>query len=93
MLKKSFQNYKETGIPPVRALVMDYTTDRETYGIDDEYIFCDDLIVAPMTAEQERRMVYLPDGEWVDYWSRNAVKPGWFEVKTENIPVFEKVSN
>lgn len=91
MLKKAFDEYKATGKPPVRALVMDYTGDSETYGIDDEYIFCDNLIVAPMTAEEDSRKVYLPEGNWVDYWTKKPVKSGWFEVETDNIPVYERV--
>lgn len=91
MLKEAFEKYKKTGIAPVRALVSDYTDDKETYEIDDEYIFCDRLIVAPMTEEDnDRRRVYLPEGNWVDYWTKQPVKSGWFEVETENIPVFEK---
>jgi alpha-D-xyloside xylohydrolase len=91
MLKKAFLEYKETGKPPIRALVSDYTSDPETYHIDDQYIFCDRLIAAPMTAEEEERRVYLPAGKWRDYWSKEAVKSGWFTVRTDNIPVFEKV--
>ncbi len=92
MLKAAFEKYKATGIPPVRALVSDYTHDAAVYNIDDEYIFCDKLIVAPMTEEDnDTRMVYLPEGNWVDYWTKQPVSAGWFNVKTENIPVFEKI--
>lgn len=91
MLKKAFDQYKETGKPPVRALVCDYTNDKETYGIDDEYIFCDNLIVAPITEECDKRRVYLPEGKWRDFWSGQTVPSGWFEVTTENIPVYEKI--
>ncbi len=89
MLKKAFEVYQRTGRPPVRALVCDYSDDRETYEIDDEYIFCDQLIVAPMTAASDKRRVYLPKGNWQDYWSKEPVECGWFEVETENIPVYE----
>lgn len=89
-LKKAFEEYKETGKPPVRALVCDYTYDTETYNIDDEYIFCDNLIVAPLTSKSDTRMVYLPEGRWHDYWTKQQVSCGWFEVTTEKIPVYEK---
>lgn len=91
MLKKAFDEYKTTGKPPVRALVTDYTKDKETYNIDDQYIFCDNLIVAPMTAEEDTRKVYLPKGNWVDYYTKEKVESGWFEVTTDKIPVYEKV--
>ena len=38
------------------AHVIDYSNDIETYAIDDEYIFCDSLIVAPITATEDKRM-------------------------------------
>ena len=91
LLRKAFDEYKESGKPPIRALVADYSDDEQTYGIDDQYIFCDELIVAPLTSESDTRKIYLPDGKWVDYWTKKPVEAGWFEVTTENIPVYEKV--
>ena len=89
MLKEAF--YRDTGRPPMRALVMDYTDDPETYSIDDEYMFCEELLVAPMTeAHNDERRVYLPKGEWTDYWTGEPVSSGWFEVETEQIPVYRK---
>ena len=92
-LKKAFEDYRKTGKPPVRALVADYTNDRETYLLDDEYIFCDDLIVAPIMVGENERRVYLPDGKWVNYFTGESVEPGWFDVKTDKIPVYEKCEN
>lgn len=91
MLKKAFDDYHKTGKPPVRALVVDYTDDEETYSIDDEYIFCDNLLVAPLTAESDTRKVYLPNGNWCDYWTKEPLSAGWIEATTDNIPVFEKI--
>jgi alpha-D-xyloside xylohydrolase len=91
MLKSAFDIYHETGKPPIRALVMDWTDDRETWAIDDEYLFCDILLVAPMTAESDTRRVYIPDGNWVDFYTKEPVAPGWHDVTTENIPVYERV--
>ena len=91
MLKEAFKAYHDTGKAPVRALVSDYTDDKETYSIDDEYLFCDRLLVAPITAEDnDERKVYIPAGEWVDYWTKEPVACGWHNVKTKNIPVYEK---
>lgn len=74
----------------VRELLKIRESDENTYKIDDEYVFCDNLIVAPLTAESDTRKVYLPEGKWVDYWTKEPVECGWFEVTTENIPVYEK---
>ena len=91
MLVKAFAQYREKGIPPIRALVSDYTNDKETYKIDDEYIFCDELVVAPIASGEESRKVYLPEGKWVDYFTGEEQVSGWFEVKTDRIPVYRKI--
>ena len=88
MLKRAFEEYKNTGKPPIRALVSDYTRDEQTYGIDDEYIFCNELLVAPIKAGEKGRKVYLPEGEWADYFTGKPVKSGWLEVETDGIPVY-----
>jgi len=91
MLMKAFDEYHKTGKAPIRALVSDYTSDPETYAIDDQYIFCDNLVVAPIIVGDTKRRVYLPEGNWVNYFTREPQQSGWFEVETENIPVYEKV--
>ena len=92
-LKAAFDRYRDTGVPPVRALVMDYTDDPETYDVADEYLFCDSLLVAPFTDfENDTREIYLPAGEWVDFFTGEPVKSGHFEYTSENIPVFRKVN-
>ena len=91
MLEEAFCRYHNEGIPPVRALVSDYTDDSETYKIDDEYCFCDSLIVAPIAVGETKRRVYLPAGEWEDYFTKETVPCGWFEVETDGIPVYRKI--
>ena len=91
ILKTAFKKYKENGIPPVRALVSDYTSDANTYNINDEYIFCDKLLVAPIAAGENSRTVYLPNGKWRDYFTKELVDSGEFVVETEFIPVYEKM--
>ncbi len=93
MLKKAFDKYRDTGVAPIRALVSDYTDDENTFEIDDEFIFCDSLIVCPMPIDSDEREVYLPKGNWRDFWTKEKVVSGKFTVTTENIPVFEKTED
>ncbi len=90
MLKKAFDKYRDTGVAPIRALVSDYTADENTFEIDDEYIFCDNLIVCPMPLDSDEREIYLPQGSWRDFWTKEKIDSGRFTVKTDGIPVFEK---
>ena len=91
MLKEAFDRYQKEGVPPVRALVFEYSNDAETYRRDDEYLFCADLLVAPIIAGQVEREVYLPEGKWVDYFTGESVLAGRFTVKTDGIPVYRRV--
>ncbi len=96
MIKASLDKYHETGKAPVRALVSDFTDDENTYSIDDEYLFCDDLLVAPIFAgEGDERDVYLPvSAKWADFYTGeeiNLPKDGCIHVCTENIPVYKRI--
>ena len=44
-----------------------------------------------MTEEEEMRNVYLPEGRWRDYWTGEEREFGWHEVRTDRIPVFERI--
>lgn len=91
ILKKAFERYHTEGIAPVRALVSDFTDDRETWNIDDEYMLAD-LLVAPLTAESDTREVYLPTAaRWRDWFTGEERDGGRFTYTGDGIPVFEKI--
>lgn len=55
----------ETGLPPVRHLVLRDQEDAAVYGVEDEFLLGDALLVAPILDEQTfEREVYLPKGSW-----------------------------
>lgn len=90
-LYSAFYQYYTTGKPPVRSLVFDFEEDYECFSIDDEYMFGDAMLIAPMTADQSEREVYLPKGRWYDFWSNEVFEGGAkIMVETEQIPVFIK---
>ncbi|MBN1661157.1 MAG: DUF5110 domain-containing protein [Anaerolineae bacterium] len=60
----------ETGLPMMRPLSLAFPGDRRTYSLADEYLFGDALLVAPVLgAGRTWRRVYLPGGEWYDFWT------------------------
>jgi alpha-glucosidase len=64
------QQASESGLPAMRPLFMDFPNDERTAKLDDEFLFGDDLLVAPVLYEGiDGRDVYLPAGEWFDYWT------------------------
>lgn len=89
----SFAKYYFEGIPPFRALVMDYAKDENTYNIDDEYMMGDSILVAPVTEGESKRKVYLPEGNWYCYWENKKYIGGQeydIEVPLKQIPLFVK---
>ncbi len=72
-LYNAFYQSSKTGLPVMRALLLDYPDDPKAVGQDEEFLFGDDLLVAPVVKDGERtRDVYLPKGKWFDFWSDRA---------------------
>ncbi len=92
-LYTAFNEYHSTGKPPIRALVLDWPGDAKTRQIDDEFMFGDSVLVAPMFAGETNRTVYLPSGDWFDFWTHSRIGGGKsIEVTNgvEQIPLFVK---
>ncbi len=69
LYQASYQAHK-TGMPMMRALVLQYQDDENVYGIADQYLLGNDLMVCPVTVKGSvTRSVYLPKGNWYDYWT------------------------
>jgi alpha-D-xyloside xylohydrolase len=92
-LYSSFAQYHSQGLPPFRALVMDWPGDPKTYKLDDQYMMGDALLVAPLFGTNTERDVYLPSGEWYDFWTHKKYEGGrtyTIQKPAETIPVFVK---
>ena len=92
-LYAAFRKYATEGIPPFRALVLDYPEDKNTHGLDLQYLMGDDVLVAPLTAEETERSVYLPAGIWYSFWDKTRYEGGRsYTISTPlgQIPLFVK---
>ncbi len=59
----------KTGLPVMRPLVLEYPDDANTRNLDDEYMVGDSVLVAPIVQKSKnKRLVYLPAGQWIDFW-------------------------
>ena len=89
-----------SGKPMLRHPVIDYPDDPNVRGLEDEYLFGDSFLVAPVLApldETRRRRLYLPAGTWVDYWTKETVESRgeWIarEVDLETMPLYVKAGS
>ena len=54
----------------LRPLLLNYQSDYNTLSIDDEFMVGTDLLAAPILQSGiTSRLVYLPEGTWIDYWT------------------------
>jgi alpha-glucosidase len=81
-----------TGIPAMRPLVLEYPEDPRTWDLDDEFMWGSDLLIAPVLSETETvRDLYLPKGEWYDFWTTRRYQGGvdvHLPVTLDQIPIF-----
>ena len=67
---------RASGLPLMRALWLHYPSDPRAKGIGDEFLWGRDLLVAPVYKKgATSRDLYLPAGDWYDWWT-NARSAG-----------------
>jgi alpha-glucosidase len=83
-----------TGIPLMRALWLQFPGDAWLRAISDAYMLGADLLVAPVLEPGSReRAIYLPRGDWWDFWTSERIAGGGMisrRVDLETIPVYVK---
>ncbi|WP_339255538.1 TIM-barrel domain-containing protein [Paenibacillus sp. FSL P2-0136] len=92
-----------------RALAFDYREDVQVHAIGDQFMFGPAFMVAPVTEAMyygpgsrelegvlKQRRVYLPEGEWYDYWSDERLEGGvTIEAKAdlETLPLYVRAGS
>jgi alpha-glucosidase/alpha-D-xyloside xylohydrolase len=67
----------ETGMPIIRALWLHYPDDPAAVARGDEYLYGRDILVAPVTEKGAvSRELYLPHGDWYDFWTNERIEGG-----------------
>ncbi|MBQ3080652.1 MAG: DUF4968 domain-containing protein [Clostridia bacterium] len=86
-----------TGLPMMRALFLEYPSDPNVRHIDDQYLFGDSLLIAPILkplSKTNKRRIYLPKGIWHDYFTRERIESDgrWIEreVDLKTMPIYVK---
>ncbi len=81
-----------SGYPMLRAMYLMHPDDLVCRHIDDQYYFGDDFLVAPVMNSQGVRSVYLPEGKWVNFFTKETFEgPCWLkdiQVPLEEMPVY-----
>jgi len=81
------------GLPIIRPLVLLNQTDQNTFPIKHTYLFGNEFLVAPMiTPNANTRQLYLPAGNWFDFWTNEQHAGGqvitWTNNNQAEMPLF-----
>lgn len=80
----------------MRPVLMDYPTDRNTWDLEDELLIGNDILGAPVLGEGGVRDIYLPAGEWTEWWSGEKVQGGKSfkrDVPLDILPMYVKAGS
>lgn len=68
-------NTNQTGIPTMRAMVLEFPDDICAEDLDRQYMLGNSLMVAPVFSQEGDVLYYLPEGEWTHFLS-NEIRYG-----------------
>lgn len=90
----AFWRYINEGIPIVKSLVLFDQDDHQTYDRNDEFIFGEKILVCPvMEPNAQGRRMYIPIGNWYNFWDDELIKGGKetrVEADIDSMPIFIK---
>ena len=87
------QQCSTNGLPIIRPLVLMNQADTNTYGLQHTYLLGDDLLTAIMVTNlATTRTVYLPAGNWYDFFTHQKFDGGrnitWSSADQTRLPLF-----
>ncbi|MBA3647106.1 MAG: glycoside hydrolase family 31 protein [Chitinophagales bacterium] len=94
----AFYESTVTGMPVQRSLAINYTNDEKIYqgNYENQYLFGSSLLVVPCPSSHFSEKVYLPAGEWYDFYNNMKYTGNnemYYESPIEKLPVFVKAGS
>ena len=68
-LYKTSVETSKSGIPTMRAMVLEFTEDKNCNYVDKQYMLGDNLLVAPIFNDESIAEYYLPKGTWTNFFT------------------------
>lgn len=73
---------EEEGIPMLRPLVLNYEKDDNVKNMNTQFMLGDSILVAPVVEQgMNQKLVYLPEGNWYDFWTREKLEGNRYIIK------------
>ena len=94
-LYSSFYEATQNGMPVARTLAIDYTYDAKIYDgtYQNQYFFGNGIMVAPFASNVNLGKVYLPQGNWYDFYNDKTFTGAQeivVETPVNRLPLFVK---
>ena len=93
----TFWEQHRYGFPILRPLVMLEQELKTNLAREDEFTFGDKILVSPvMEPGQKSKIVYLPEGDWFDYWTHESFEGGKEHTvltPLDSMPIFVKAGS
>jgi len=85
----------QNGWPMLKAMFLNYPDDPTTWAVEDQFMFGEDLLIAPIMEEScIKRKVYLPKGKWIDYQTHEVYEgEKWQTIFCHELPGIVLVKN
>lgn len=93
LLEKAKENH-ETGIPLMRAMVLEFPEDPACAYLDRQYMLGERYLVAPVFCPTGEVTYYLPEGSWKNYFTGKTTEGGKWITETVDyftIPLWERI--
>ncbi len=96
-LYSTFHQAVRTGLPVARSLAIDYPYDEHIYRpeFENEYLFGDNILVAPVVSTEDHCTVYLPQGRWYRRSTGEMYEGGravLVDAPVDDLPVFARAA-
>ena len=89
-----FRQHAHDGSPILKPLIMLEQEEVSNLQREEEFAFGDKILVSPvLEAGQQQKTIYLPKGNWYDYWTHALIQGGMehqFETPLDKMPIFIK---
>ena len=71
----AFHRQAETGLPLLNPLFFHYPEDENTFVIEHQFFYGDDILVSPVLEENSTAVsIYLPNGTFYDWWTLEQIQ-------------------
>ncbi len=83
----------KTGLPIVRAMILDYSDNENAWTHDLQYLWGEDMLIAPSTSKDDTVNVWLPKGGWYNFWNDDFYSKEEqlsYKIENDKYPIFVK---